>query len=297
MRILLQFPEGLKQQAFEHADKLQKEGHEVFISGSSCYGACDLCLDEARALKVDKIIHYGHAEFLKEKPEIPVEYVEWKVDMPLENMDALLPHLKGIKKLALVTTVQHVHQLPEIKKFLEKNGIFVLVGKGCFAKYEGQVLGCDATAATSVAKDADCVLFIGTGRFHPTSIMAGKPVYAFDPFSKSFTDLSPEIMKLEKKKKGALAKALECNTFGILISTKPGQFCPQVAEWAKKELEKKGKKAYLLVSNELNPSALGNFRKIECYINTACPRISEDMEMFGKPVLNAVDLQAFLALI
>jgi 2-(3-amino-3-carboxypropyl)histidine synthase len=185
-----------------------------------------------------------------------------------------------------------------MKKFLEKNGLSVLIGKGCFAKYEGQALGCDATAATSVAKDADCVLFIGTGRFHPTSIMSGKPVYAFDPFSKSFTDLSPEIMRLEKRKKGALAKALECNVFGILISTKPGQFCPQIAEWAKKELEAKGKKAYVLVSNELNPSALGNFRKIECYINTACPRISEDTEMFGKPpVLNAVDLQRLLDLI
>lgn len=297
MRILLQFPEGLKQKAFECADSLQREGHEVFISSSPCYGACDIALDEARAIKADKIIHYGHSEYLREKPEIPVEYVEWKVDIPLQSLSALLPHLKGIRKLALVTTVQHVHQLTEIRKFLEKNGISVLIGKGCFVKYEGQVLGCDPVAATSVSREADCILFIGTGKFHPTSVLTEKPVYSFNPFSKSFTDLGPEIKKLRKRRQGAIAKAMDAKTFGILISTKPGQFCPHIAEWAKKALEEKEKSAYLLVSNELNPLSLENFRKIDCYINTACPRLSEDTELFKKPILNAVDLKELLGLI
>ena len=297
MKILLQFPEGLKQKAFEEADRLQKEGHHVFISSSPCYGACDLCLDEARALKVDKIIHFGHSEYLQQKPEIPVEYIEWKVDIPVDNLSAVLPHLKGMRKAALVTTVQHIHQFSEMKKFFEKNGISILSGKGCFAKYEGQVLGCDPTAALSVAEHADCILFIGTGKFHPTSIISEKPVYSFDPITKTFTDISPEIKKLRKRRQGALAKALDANVFGILISTKPGQFCPHIAEWAKKELEAKGRKAYLLVSNELNPISLENFRKIDCYVNTACPRLSEDTEMFNKPILNAVDLKEILSLL
>ncbi len=297
MKILLQFPEGLKQKAFEYADSLRKEGHDVFLSASPCYGACDLALDEARALKADKIIHYGHSEFLKEKPEIPVEYIEYKIGLPLENLSALLPHLEGKKSITLITTVQHVHQLPQIREFLEGNGFRVLIGKGCFAKYEGQVLGCDPTAATSVAKDADCILYVGTGRFHPTSILLEKPLYSFDPFSKSFADLTPEIEKLKKRKQGALAKALDAETFGILISTKPGQFCPQVAEWAQKELEARGKKAYFLVSNEINPLSLANFRKIGCYINTACPRLAEDAELFQKPILNAVDLKELFSLI
>jgi 2-(3-amino-3-carboxypropyl)histidine synthase len=297
MRILLQFPEGLKQKAFGYADSLRKEGHEIFISASPCYGACDLCLDEARALKADKIIHYGHSEFLKEKPEIPVEYVEYKIDIPLENLPALLPHLEGKKSLALITTVQHVHQLPQMKEFLERNGFRVLVGRGCFAKYEGQVLGCDPTAATSVSKEADCILYVGTGKFHPTSILLDKPLYSFDPYSKSFADLAPEMEKMRKRRQGALAKALEAETFGILISTKPGQLCPQVAEWAQKELESREKKAYLLISNELNSLSLANFRKIDCYINTACPRLAEDAELFQKPILNAVDLKELLSLI
>ena len=65
MRILIQFPEGLKQKALEYAQSLEKEGNEVFISASPNFGACDLALDEARNLKADKLIHYGHAEFNK----------------------------------------------------------------------------------------------------------------------------------------------------------------------------------------------------------------------------------------
>jgi len=294
MKILLQFPEGLKQKAFEEADRLRREGHQAYLSASPCYGACDLCLDEARALRVDKIMHYGHSEFLKEKPDIPVEYVEWRVDIPLENLNAALPHLKGAKSVALATTVQHVHQLAKIREFFERNGLRALVGKGCFAKYEGQVLGCDASAASSAAADADCALFIGTGKFHPTAFPPGKPAYSFDPFSMRFTDLSPEIKRIEKRRRGAIAKALDAKIFGIIISTKPGQFCPQAAEWAAKELEAKGKGAYLLVSNELNPLSLANFRKIDCYVNTACPRLSEDTELFGKPMLNATDLKGLL---
>ena len=43
MRILLQFPEGLKQKALGHAKALELEGNEVFISASPTYGAARFC--------------------------------------------------------------------------------------------------------------------------------------------------------------------------------------------------------------------------------------------------------------
>ena len=73
MRILIQFPEGLKDRALHHAKMLEKEGNEVIISASPTFGACDLALDEARDLKVDKLIHFGHAEF--HKVDFNVEYI------------------------------------------------------------------------------------------------------------------------------------------------------------------------------------------------------------------------------
>ena len=293
MRILIQFPEGLKKNALSEAKKLEEEGHEVFLSSSPCYGACDLPLEEARALKADKIIHYGHSQYVKDSP-VEVEYREHRADIPIENLEKLLPAIGSAKTVVLCTTVQHVHQLGEMKKLLESKGLRVLTGKGCFTTYEGQVLGCDALAATSVAKEADAIVYVGSGKFHPTAIDSEKPIYSFDPFTGETKQMNEEIEKLRKRKKGALLKAIESSTFGILLSTKPGQFCPDAAKWAQDELRKKGKEAHILVSNEINPSALANFASFDCYINTACPRLSEDTELFEKPILNAVDLQKLL---
>ena len=93
-----------------------------------------------------------------------------------------------------------------------------------------------------------------------------------------------------------MLKALECKTFAILLSTKPGQICLHAAQDAKKKLQGSGFIAEILVSNEFNPVSIGNFPQFECYINTACPRVDEDSDLFDKPIINAVDLDDFLQL-
>ena len=64
--ILLQLPEGLKKES-SRLVKLIKENtdSEVVVSGEPCWGACDIALDEAKNLKADLIILYGHAPFIK----------------------------------------------------------------------------------------------------------------------------------------------------------------------------------------------------------------------------------------
>ena len=297
MRILLQFPEGLKKNALSEAKKLEGGGHEVYLSASPCYGACDLALEEAKAVGAEKLIHYGHSRYIKELPagtEIEVEYREHKMDVPIENLSKLLPAIGDAKEIVLCMTVQHAHQLQDMKKALEARGLKVLTGKGCFTTYEGQVLGCDASAATSAAKGADAIVYIGTGKFHPTAIDSEKPVYSFNPFTGETTQMNEEIEKLRKRKRGALLKALESDSFGILLSTKPGQLCVDAAKWAQEELRKRGKEAHILIANEISPGALENFRSFGCYVNTACPRLAEDAELFEKPILNAVDLKLLL---
>ncbi len=93
-----------------------------------------------------------------------------------------------------------------------------------------------------------------------------------------------------------MIKALECENFAILLSTKPGQFALGAAEVAKKKLTDAGFTAEILVSNEFNPMSIGNFSQFDCYINTACPRISQDTELFDKPIINIANLDDFLAL-
>ena len=298
MRLLLQFPEGLKQKALEYAKSYEAEGHEVFLSASPCYGACDICIDEARWIRADRIVHFGHNRFVARGFEIPVEYVEYRIDIEIEKLAALLPHLKNFSTIAIATTVQHVHQLEAMKSFFEKHGKRVLIGKGSRAPVAGQVLGCDAGAIKSVEKNAEAIVFVGNGRFHALAIDVekDKPIFVFDPAGQEsgkesgkgaiVIDISKEVEKLRKRRKGAIAKALSCRCFGILLSTKPGQFNPVQAEWAKKELRSRGLEAEILLANCLDPMALNNFVVFDCYVTTACPRMADDTEAFGKPVLS-----------
>lgn len=284
MRILLQFPEGLKKEALRHVEKYRKEGHEVFISGAACYGACDLALDEARAIHADKIIHFGHAPFIRKKLPVDVEYVEYHVDADLDKLKEAAGKISE-GKIALGTTVQHIHQLDEMRKIFESAGKKVFTGKGSLAHYEGQILGCDHLAVTQF-RDADAIVIVGDGIFHAIGVEADKPVYVVSPQSGIVRNISDEIKKLKKRRKGAVAKAIECKTFAVLLSTKPGQFRPEAAEKMKKELEEIGKNAVVVVANEFSPGALANLTEFECYVNTACPRIADDVEVFEKPVLN-----------
>ncbi|MBR6446865.1 MAG: diphthamide synthesis protein, partial [Methanomicrobium sp.] len=57
--VALQFPEGLKRQAWQFADELKKHGYSVIISGAPCWGACDLDIEALN--DADVLIHYGHA--------------------------------------------------------------------------------------------------------------------------------------------------------------------------------------------------------------------------------------------
>ena len=96
MRILLQFPEGLKQKALEHAKRLEKGGDEVFISASPTFGACDLAIDEAKNIKADKLVHFGHGEF--HKADFNVEYVPYEMTASLDILGETLPILAGVQE-------------------------------------------------------------------------------------------------------------------------------------------------------------------------------------------------------
>ena len=305
MRILLQFPEGLKQEALTHAARLSSQGHEVFLSAAACYGACDLALDEARAIKAKKLIHFGHAEFLKAKvPGLKIEYVpyfamlDWKKTGAMLEKAASLLHAGGAKRLSLVFPVQHQKNAVIVKQRLEDAGFSVAIGKGgAHVRYAGQVLGCDGTAAfAGKARDADAIVYFGGGKFHPTGIPSGKPVLCADPHLQDAYWITDEIVRQEKRRNGSLLAASQARTFGILLSTKPGQLNVAGAQLAKKLLEKKGKRAEILAANEFSPLALANFLAFDAYINTACPRISDDREAYGKPVVNIADIRRLLEL-
>jgi len=185
-----------------------------------------------------------------------------------------LPQLDTYSSIGLVATAQHLHQLDELEEILSEAGKRVEVG--------GQVLGCDASAAPA---GADCVVYVGSGRFHPAAVAAetGKPVFILNPLSQVFERLpEQEILNLEKKKKARISRAAGAQTFGVLVSTKTGQFNPEDAWKLKGQLESAGKTAFVFAGRELSPPNVLPFR-VDAWVCTACPRLAGDD--FDKPVI------------
>lgn len=297
MRILLQFPEGLKQYALEYAEKLKKEGNEVIISASQTFGACDLALDEARSIKADLLIHYGHAEF--HKVDFNVRYEPFYIDADLSILERSLEYIKDYNVIGVVTTIQHIRQLDKIKEFYEKNGKRVIIGRPYgFAKHNGQILGCDIGAAATIDKDVDCHVYFGGGIFHPLGAVLNtkKPFIAIDPFNKIVEVMDKYRIIYAKKKAIKMLKAKDAKSFGILVSTKNGQYNMNLANVLKRVIESKGLSAYILVSNTINFDELNNIKHIDAFVNTACPRIAiDDTDRLNKPLLSANELMELLS--
>ncbi|MFB0543971.1 MAG: diphthamide synthesis protein, partial [Candidatus Bathyarchaeia archaeon] len=119
-RVLLQFPEGLRGEAFSIVQELDKRVEaELLVSGDPCYGACDLPLCRARTLGVDLIVHYGHSPMLR-NTNPPVLYVEARMGIDVEEVARrAIPLLGEYKTVGLASTVQHLHQLSRAEGVLE----------------------------------------------------------------------------------------------------------------------------------------------------------------------------------
>ncbi len=296
MRLLLQFPEGLKDKALAYAREYEKQGHEVFISSSPTYGACDLAIEEAKKIKADKLIHFGHAEFMH--VDFNVEYIEYRVDAKLDVLQQLIPYIKDFHSIGIVTTVQHIHMLGQIKQFLEENDKEVHIGKPFGrAKYAGQILGCDSGSAASIDNEVDAHVYFGGGLFHPIGALLAtkKPFFAADPFANKVARLDEYRAKYERRSNGRISLALNSKNFGILVSTKNGQYNLELALSLKKNIQKSGANAEILVSDNIDFTALENMREFDAFVNTACPRIAiDDYERLSRPLLNPDELIAML---
>ncbi len=248
---------------------------------------------------IKHIIHIGHHGPVRIR--IPGDFKVLFVPAfaKVEIRDVLekeIGKLRNYTLVGLLASLQHVNRLNDIKKGLEERGYRVLIGTGNLP-YPGQVIGCDVSAATSIADKVNCFLVVAGGFFHGLGVYlrTGIKTFILDPYAGRMIDVEPIAKKIIARHLYNLSKALEAENFGVIISTKPGQYAAGKALEIRRKIEQHGKKAYLIVLDEIIPENLENFAFLDAYVNTACPRLNIDNEdVFKKPIIGMGEIDYIL---
>ncbi len=289
-RVGLETPDGLKRLAPEAAREIEsKTGAQVAISGEPCWGACDMNLKLWE--QVDILVHLGHAPMLVRERVVYVP-VRMEVDV-LPVVELALERLPG-RRVVLLTTVQHLHQMERVEALLRARGKEPLYGPaGGRVKAPGQMLGCDFRAARA---DGDALLYVGSGDFHPLGAAMGTrlPVVVADPVTGQVRVVTADGLLEERRR--VLKRAAGARRWGILVSPKPGQARGGLARKLAGEAARKGWETQTVFMDEVAPSKVDNFG-FDAWVNTACPRLAlDDAHRFEKPMLTPQEFEILLGL-
>jgi 2-(3-amino-3-carboxypropyl)histidine synthase len=279
----LQFPEGLKRRGPGVADDLRALAPDdvtITLSGQPCYGACDLDTELMR--RTDVFVHFGHSPMKESDKIIYVPLFSNVEVLPIIDraLDEELAPPDEQSAVGLVTTAQHMNRFEAMHEHLEDAGYTVETRRGDERlTHEGQVLGCNYASADV---DAEQVLYVGGGKFHPLGLAMEHPdkrVVIADPVNNVVTIADTE--KFMKQRYGAVHRAMDADSFGVIFCTKIGQGRWETAQ----EIVSENDDAYLITMDEVTPDRLRNF-DLDAFVNTGCPRITtDDGPQFHKPML------------
>ncbi len=278
----LQFPEGLKRRAPRVADDLRERlpaSVDVLLSGNPCYGACDLDTELMR--RTDVFVHFGHSP-MKESDKI--------IYVPLFSNVDVTPVMAAAREelsdpeddpaVGLVTTAQHMNKFDEMRDWLENREYAVETRRGDDRlTHEGQVLGCNYASADV---DADQILYVGGGKFHPLGLAMEHPektVVIADPVNNAVHVADTD--QFMRQRYAAVHAAMDADEWGVIFCTKIGQGRWNIAQ----DLVADNENAYLITMDEVTPDRLTNFG-LDAYVNTGCPRVTtDDGPQFKQPLL------------
>ncbi len=294
-RVALKLPEGLMPHAESLLHFLHQHGREVMLLDESCYGACDFVPHEG----IDRILCIGEAEmpYLRQRYHPPVSFIEVHHAFDERLVEKAIPRLTE-KRVGLAAIAPFMSALPSCTRILQERGYEVFTGKRSRrGAYDGQVLGCDFSSASSIAHLVDTFLFIGDGMFHPIGLYmaTGKPVVILNPLEKSVggDDIPALADKIMHQRYAAIARAENAERFGILVTEKLGQKRMQLARKLKKDVERRGKRAHLIILNNITEAV--DYLDFDCFVSTACPRVAmDDASRYKKPILTPVELEILL---
>lgn len=222
---------------------------------------------------------------------------EWEGDARLSK--EALEKLNVYKKITLFSAVNFLNQLNKIEEQLDTD-VLLVKAKRTFVK--GQLLGCDSyNGSLDDALISDAILYIGDGSFHPDALLFAQiynekkvPVFRWNPKEQQLEGWKFErISKKAKKIKANLLKFTMSNSVGVLVTIKQGQERLSDALKLKQKLQQEGKEAYIFIDDTFNFQKASDFNYIDCFVNTACPRIAqEDAPNIELPIINITEARA-----
>ena len=300
--IVLQIPEGLKYIFKDLVNYFEeKTNANIIISAEPCYGACDIPNYLYVDKKIDLIIQIGHLPIPElKKRNIPVIYLNAFSHVDVSKVvEKALPNLIG-KKIGILTTAQHIHKIDDVKNILIKNNFEPVICTGDKRlNSQGQVLGCNFSAATKIIDDIDMYLFIGSGSFHPLGILIStkKRVISCDPYTNEvkYKELEDFKDRILRQRYGAITRSKDANVFGIVICSKSGQYRFDEIYRINKLIKSKNKKSYIFIANFFSSYFLEGFKDIDCFVSLGCPRIAiDDYLLYKKPIITPIELEIAL---
>ena len=218
--------------------------------------------------------------------------------------EKLISTFKKNSNIAIYSAVQFRDFFEEVQNTLNKNNFKYFTSKAFRTSIEGQILGCDSYADSLNLKDNNLesddfggFIYIGDGYFHPNALLLLqenfkeiKPVLILNVVQNICEIIDKNhIESYIKKKKANLAKFYMSDIIGVFVSSKWGQEYKNSALKLKEKYPKK--KFYFFVADNFLESEVENFPFIECWVNTACPRIGQDdIVRQNFPMINIKDI-------
>ena len=285
-KVLVQLAEGIKQNAVDLAGIIEGLEIEVIFSGETSWGGCSIAIKEAEELGVDLIVHFGHAKFID--TNFPILYIEVKDKLNLKPiLKKSLKELEKFKTLGLSYSIQHRHDIKNIKKFYEENGKKIILSKKQgLVEYEGHIVGCQYRGLQTIEKSVDAFIIIGN-QFHSMGAVLSvkKPVILIDVYNNNVRNMKGLRDKIIKQSAISIDKLRDAENVGVIVEIKPGQKFGS-PKYLVKKLKEKGKNPIVITMDELTPDKIMNFYNIDAFIELACPRIAiDDFAKYPKPIL------------
>ena len=307
--VVLQLPPGLKRASVELIECLRSVGVEPIVEVDPTFGSCDLHLPQIRDALGEgvTVLHVGHTPYppeLSSQPQtrgVRVLYATVTFDMaPSEEVLARAAELlatRGVRRVSVLTTAQHVNVYDQVVRALSSRGLTVVrAGSRPPYLYEGQVLGCDYRV---VPRGADGYVMLGGGAFHAIGLYLAtlKPVIQVDPYRQEARDVTPEGERVLRLRLQRVSDAIEASRWGVIVGLKTGQHRPWVVNALLASMRHHNRRYVLLASDLLTPSYLRDVDSdwFQAFVVTSCPRLPiDDLNDYEKPVLTPGE--AFMAL-